>query len=159
MLITIGSPHPSSGKTTLAVNLAAGLKENGHQVLLVTNRQDQFWLDWWNHFQGFFPVDMLCLEPESNLQVYTTNYDYIITDTNNLSALTSSSPLLPACQLLCLDFSFIDATFFSDALDRPQLNTYVVPCKVKHKEWATIELLDILASQVGPDSVTEPIPY
>ena len=29
------SPHPSQGKTTIAVNLAVGLKELGHKTLLL----------------------------------------------------------------------------------------------------------------------------
>ncbi len=155
MLVRIISLEPHTGKTTLALNLATKLCEMGYKVLLlVYNNHDL--LNW---------VNKLTIKPDSltikNLPLdfdYTKleeeqNYDFILLDTNSNIEFISNDYI----DLICLDFSSINASMLS-RISKLAANEYIVPCKVRFNDGQNLELLSILANQVGVNKVFDGIP-
>ncbi len=158
MLVRIISPEPKAGKTTLALNMATKLCEMDYRVLLIINNNHDL-LDW---------VNKLTIQPDS-LTIKTlpldcdyseltepkdqNNYDFILLDTNSNIDFSSHDYI----DLICLDFSSIDASTLGK-INKLAPNEYIVPCKVRFNDGQNLELLSILANQVGVDKVLDGIP-
>lgn len=150
MLINILSSQKSSGKTTLALNIATKLCAEGYRVCLVTDSNNDSLKNW---------LDKLLHHPKSltvrtnPLKALPDDYDFILLDTNTDIPLSNGN----AINLICVDFSYLNTAYISSLGPLPA-NTYIVPCKVRFNEGNTFKLLDQLASQVGVEQVLDGIP-
>lgn len=157
MILNIISHQALSGKTTVAVNIATGLDLEGFKVLLITKQDDE--LDvWFNQLtNNNYKFNYLQLKNDSKLLDISDNYDYIIMETNQteLTALDSNRKIY---NLFCIDFTSVNQNNLNDFVPLLSDNTYIVPCKVRFKDWQAVELIDYLANQIGYECVLDAIP-
>lgn len=158
-LINITSPQASSGKTTLAINLATSLSLRGYRVLLIykLDKNITIWLD--NIFNSTYNFDILSISNPEELQAINyVDFDYIIVDLN-ISKIASLIPTHQVLDIICLDFTKLDLDYLTAIIPDIKAHTYILPCKVKFKAWQTVELLDFLANHLNYEYILDGIGY
>lgn len=82
MIISLMQEKGGAGKTTIAINIAAAIKEMGHSVLLVDADQQGSARDWHTNNDGTV-LDVLGLDRptiDKDIQKYARQYDYVFID-------------------------------------------------------------------------------
>lgn len=81
-IISVLNPKGGSGKTTISTNLARGIHERGHSVLLVDSDPQGSARDW-HAANEDNPVELVALDRPNNVKTLLSmaaNYDYVVLD-------------------------------------------------------------------------------
>ena len=100
----------------------------------------------------------LQLKNDSKLLGISDNYDYIIMETNQTELTPALDSNRKIYNLFCIDFTSVNQNNLNDFVPLLSDNTYIVPCKVRFKDWQAVELIDYLANQIGYECVLDAIP-
>jgi cellulose biosynthesis protein BcsQ len=186
--ITLVSTFPGCGQTTIAVNLAAALAEQGKQVLIVSLGDNEKLIRWLDINEGkgegldFVKSDMiyhsrrgadlLVLNSSDDISSGSVSSDLKHLDYDFLFLLPASEKDCPFVNnlsdyvLVCTDLSHSDeveaiislSQLFSDS--QKSSLSLIVPNKINTKEWEhNSEQLFALADYFGYEKIADPIPF
>ncbi|KUG04508.1 hypothetical protein ASZ90_018099 [hydrocarbon metagenome] len=170
------SPYPAQGKTTIAVNLAAGLARTGNRTFLVEAGDPTLLKMWFDYMGNSLPYqvkistdmgfDML-ITPVSNISTADFNeYDFLIIDTGedlpgHLEML-GNIDLIAACTDLRAEdadsLPALDQTI-TRAIARQHAIDLVIPTIINTKEWShNSEVLFLLMDYFGEERIADMVP-
>jgi cellulose biosynthesis protein BcsQ len=167
------SPHPSQGKTTIAVNLAVGLKELGHKTLLLECGNPSLLSLWFDLAQD--SKQPLALEMGFDLPLISDysceldtmqSYDCIVIDSGQdyilYEQLIAQASLIAACtDLRAEDVDALPALEqeLSTIRNKEPAIDLIIPTIINTKEWShNSQVLFSLMDFGGEDRISDMIP-
>lgn len=174
-IITILSPTPGCGKTTLAVNLASGLYHQGFKVLLITPAENPVMQQWsgitattgLTPQKSYLPIDIVFSYSNDLDFKQFAEYDYIIVDAGNRketwnTAIINTGLILCAIEagtgdvplLISLDHYIMDITNQDKSID------LIIPYKARAAEWEhNFRQFSELVEHFGEQRIANMIPF
>jgi cellulose biosynthesis protein BcsQ len=177
-VVTVLSTMPGTGKTTIAVNLAAGLSQQGNKILLFSPLNDLITAGWLQLIStsttvqktlSRFAFDILLTDDDLDLSPYLSSkdYDYLLIDTNN--KFSSNKPAIINSDLLlcCIQAGKEDLSKIKELEENIHSITggkqgidIIIPCKARTSEWNnnTRQFME-LAEQFGEKRLADMLPF
>jgi len=186
-VIAVVSTHTGTGKTTIVVNLAAGLMKKGYNVLIWNLNNDNLLHRWLSiNKENALPgndeaytitsrmgIDVfICNSKEDlgkneiNFLKLSNNYDYLLLDVDSQPESLKLSAYLADVVIACTNLgpnepenlAALDKKIQDISVKKLAINL-VVPCKIKAREWEnnTQQLFNI-ADWIGYEKIANLIP-
>lgn len=173
--LALFSTHPAQGKTTICVNLAAGLAKLGYKTIIL-EVGDPALLKMWLNIEDSVPpgiiksTDMgfdILLSPVANIDNTTfEKYDFVIVDTGTETTqhinILDHTDLITACTDLRIEdriaLPSLDRLLSSATVDKHGIDL-VIPTIINTKEWGNnSEVLFDLLDYFGEERIADMVP-
>jgi len=179
--IALVSTHPCSGKTTIAVNLAAGMIIQGYKVVLLEMGDQDIVHEWLctnqdipENMTGCLSTDMgfdLVLVPDSNADELIdlqdlAYYDYAIIDSGNdiddYMGILHGVNIIAACTDLRASepnlLPLLDQNISAGSKNTKSIDL-IIPTMINTSEWnSNTEILFQLMNYFGEDKIADMVP-
>lgn len=162
-IIVITSVQPQAGKTTLAVNLALGLKGKGHDCILLDMGKESEARQWLGR-RGSIPCGSFLAFDQT--EINKVQADFVLVDLD--LAHPDAAKILPLAHAVWLVVNLEDGDFYSRSLHnwderleavRGAGFDVIIPYQVNFREWQNNERkLFALVDYFGEERIASPVP-